>query len=57
MFIVTNVDEGKDEHPATVVMTLYEPAFDVFTLSKMGFCNEDEKLFGPDQVYDAALIN
>jgi hypothetical protein len=37
-------------HPATVANTEYVPVAAVVVMAMLGFCNEDEKLFGPDQL-------
>ena len=51
--VVVEAGEGQ---PVTVAETEYVPAFAVVTLAMVGFCKDEVKLFGPDQVYEALAI-
>lgn len=56
VLIVTDVVEVELVQPDTVALTEYVPALAVLAFVIVGFCEEDEKLFGPLQLYVAALI-
>ena len=47
--IVTTVVADDPVQPATVTATEYAPEANVVTFPIVGFCKEEEKLFGPVQ--------
>ena len=55
-FTTTMVVPAGPAHPATVAVTEYVPAPKAVTPAMLGFCNADEKLFGPVQLYVAPAI-
>lgn len=52
----TTVVPAGPGHPATVTVTEYVPASATIALAIVGFCEEDEKLLGPVQLYVAPAI-
>ena len=44
-----------EPQPDTVTKTEYVPVAKVLAFVIVGFCNAEEKLFGPDQLYIAAV--
>ena len=51
--IVTEVVASGPKQLFTVTLTVYDPAASVVTLGIIGFCNAEEKPFGPVQEYVA----
>jgi hypothetical protein len=49
LLTTTVVDPAALEHPPTVTITLYVPAFTNATLAIVGFCSVEVKLLGPVQ--------
>ena len=54
--IVTDVVPSGPAHPPTVTFTEYVPEEAVVTLDIVGFCEAEEKLFGPVHAYVAPVI-
>ena len=51
--MTTVVDEEAELHPPAMAVTVYVPASAVVVPNTLGFCCDDEKPFGPVQLYVA----